>query len=81
MNASVSVNSPSADKGATKTVLKCFEGLLMVRNKVIKGKGAWYWTYLEPLLVHNIEMGLPKALKEFLSEWVYESCAAVSFSS
>ncbi|KOM33608.1 hypothetical protein LR48_Vigan01g316400 [Vigna angularis] len=42
---------------------KRYEGLLMVRNKAIKGKGAWYWTHLEPLLAHNTETGLPKAVK------------------
>ncbi|CAN1258709.1 hypothetical protein LINPERPRIM_LOCUS9960 [Linum perenne] len=35
----------------------------MVRNKAIKGKGAWYWAHLEPLLVHNADTGLPKAVK------------------
>ncbi|KAG5039719.1 hypothetical protein AAZX31_05G051200 [Glycine max] len=56
-------DSASADEAAAKTAQKRYEGLLMVRNKAIKGKGAWYWTHLEPLLVHNTETGLPKAVK------------------
>ncbi|KAL2321629.1 hypothetical protein Fmac_026008 [Flemingia macrophylla] len=57
------VDSPSADEAAAKTAQKRYEGLLMVRNKAIKGKGAWYWAHLEPLLLHNTETGLPKAVK------------------
>ncbi|KAJ0048331.1 hypothetical protein Pint_15964 [Pistacia integerrima] len=35
----------------------------MVRNKAIKGKGAWYWAHLEPMLINNADTGLPKAVK------------------
>ena len=56
-------SAASSDEAAAKTAQKRYEGLLMVRNKAIKGKGAWYWTHLEPLLVHNTETGLPKAVK------------------
>lgn len=42
---------------------KRYEGLVMVRTKAIKGKGAWYWAHLEPMLVHNSDTGLPKAVK------------------
>ncbi|KAK7330693.1 hypothetical protein VNO77_24891 [Canavalia gladiata] len=58
-----SVDSGSAEEATAKTVQKRYEGLLMVRNKAIRGKGAWYWAHLEPLLVHNTETGLPKAVK------------------
>ncbi|XP_027336009.1 uncharacterized protein LOC113849943 [Abrus precatorius] len=58
-----SVDSASADEATAKTAQKRYEGLLMVRNKAIKGKGAWYWAHLEPLLLHNTETGLAKAVK------------------
>ncbi|KAJ8767647.1 hypothetical protein K2173_018205 [Erythroxylum novogranatense] len=53
----------SADELTAKAVHKRYDGLVMVRTKAIKGKGAWYWTHLEPMLVHNNETGLPKAVK------------------
>ncbi|CAL8156685.1 unnamed protein product [Prunus armeniaca] len=55
--------SASADEAAAKAVHKRYEGLVMVRTKAIKGKGAWYWAHLEPMLVHNTDTGLPKAVK------------------
>ncbi|CAL5359929.1 hypothetical protein CsSME_00050260 [Camellia sinensis var. sinensis] len=55
--------APSADEVAAKAVQKRYEGLVMVRTKAIKGKGAWYWAHLEPILVHNSDTGLPKAVK------------------
>ncbi|XP_054823743.1 uncharacterized protein LOC129321841 [Prosopis cineraria] len=58
-----SVDSASAEELAAKAVHKRYEGLVMVRNKAIKGKGAWYWAHLEPMLVHNTDTGLPKAVK------------------
>ncbi|GMH09485.1 hypothetical protein Nepgr_011326 [Nepenthes gracilis] len=54
--------SLSAEEATARTVHKRYEGLVMVRNKAIRGKGAWYWPHLEPLLVHN-DTGLPKAVK------------------
>ncbi|XP_028762711.1 uncharacterized protein LOC114721093 [Neltuma alba] len=57
------VDTASADELAAKAVHKRYEGLVMVRNKAIKGKGAWYWAHLEPMLVHNTDTGLPKAVK------------------
>ncbi|XP_028785311.1 uncharacterized protein LOC114741224 [Neltuma alba] len=57
------MDSPSADELAAKAANKRYEGLVMVRAKAMKGKGAWYWTHLEPMLVHNTETGLPKAVK------------------
>ncbi|GJY94775.1 putative transcription factor/ chromatin remodeling BED-type(Zn) family protein [Tanacetum coccineum] len=43
----------TTDETAVKNVNKRYEGLMMVRTKAIKGKGAWYWSHLEPILVHN----------------------------
>ncbi|KAE8670842.1 Sterol-4alpha-methyl oxidase 1-1 isoform 1 [Hibiscus syriacus] len=57
------VDSASADELAAKALLKRYDGLVMVRTKAIKGKGAWYWAHLEPMLVHNTDTGLPKAVK------------------
>ena len=57
------IDSTSAEELTAKAVHKRYEGLVMVRTKAIKGKGAWYWAHLEPLLVHNNDTGLPKAVK------------------
>ncbi|XP_042044160.1 uncharacterized protein LOC121789885 isoform X2 [Salvia splendens] len=57
-----STSAPSEELAA-KTVSKRYEGLVMVRTKAIKGKGAWYWAHLEPILVNNSDTGLPKAVK------------------
>ncbi|XP_065870949.1 uncharacterized protein [Euphorbia lathyris] len=48
---------------ATKVVNKRYEGLTTIRSKAIKGKGAWYWAHLEPILVRNSDTNLPKAVK------------------
>ncbi|GKU95453.1 hypothetical protein SLEP1_g8810 [Rubroshorea leprosula] len=61
--ASAVVDPVSADEVTAKAVHKRYEGLAMVRTKAIKGKGAWYWAYLEPMLVHNTDTGLAKAVK------------------
>ncbi|KAI3501160.1 hypothetical protein L1887_29021 [Cichorium endivia] len=53
----------TTDEMAVKAVHKRYEGLMMVRTKAIKGKGAWYWAHLEPVLVRNPDTGLPKAVK------------------
>ncbi|KAI8529999.1 hypothetical protein RHMOL_Rhmol11G0020000 [Rhododendron molle] len=58
-----SVELSSADEEATKAVHKRYEGLAMVRTKAIKGKGAWYWAHLEPILVQNSDTGSPKSVK------------------
>ncbi|KAK8704337.1 hypothetical protein V6N13_047964 [Hibiscus sabdariffa] len=57
------VDSISPEELTAKAVNKRYEGLVMVRTKAIKGKGAWYWAHLEPVLVHDIDTGLPKAVK------------------
>ncbi|XP_037491971.1 uncharacterized protein LOC105648579 isoform X2 [Jatropha curcas] len=48
---------------ATKVVNKRYDGLVAIRTKAIKGKGAWYWAHLEPILIRNPDTGLPKAVK------------------
>ncbi|KAL8207762.1 hypothetical protein R6Q57_007174 [Mikania cordata] len=53
----------TADDMAVKVVHKRYDGLVMVRTKAIKGKGAWYWAHLEPILVRNQDSGVPKAVK------------------
>ncbi|XP_062092115.1 uncharacterized protein LOC133797980 [Humulus lupulus] len=54
---------PSADELAAKAVNKRYEGLVTVRTKAIKGKGAWYWAHLEPILIRNPSTNNPKAVK------------------
>ncbi|GAB4856997.1 hypothetical protein Ancab_014909 [Ancistrocladus abbreviatus] len=51
----------TTEEATARALHKRYEGLMMVRNKAIRGKGAWYWAHLEPLLVKNNETGLPKA--------------------
>ncbi|KAF3323826.1 hypothetical protein FCM35_KLT11293 [Carex littledalei] len=57
--------SPSitSEETAARAVQKRFEGLMTVRAKAIKGKGAWYWAHLEPVLVQSNDTNLPKAVK------------------
>ncbi|CAL5035281.1 unnamed protein product [Urochloa decumbens] len=38
---------------------KRYEALVQVRAKAVKGKGAWYWAHLEPVLVPPPASGLP----------------------
>ncbi|KAG5382871.1 hypothetical protein IGI04_034341 [Brassica rapa subsp. trilocularis] len=54
---------PSSEEIASKALQKRYEGLMTVRTKATKGKGAWYWTHLEPILLHNTDTNLPKAVK------------------
>ncbi|KAF3568273.1 hypothetical protein DY000_02012573 [Brassica cretica] len=54
---------PSSEELASKALQKRYEGLMTVRTKAIKGKGAWYWSHLEPILLHNTDTNLPKAVK------------------
>ncbi|XP_027365213.1 uncharacterized protein LOC113872125 [Abrus precatorius] len=51
------------DDVAVRAVNKRYEGLLTVRTRAIKGKGAWYWAHLEPILVRNADSGAPKSVK------------------
>ncbi|XP_064951706.1 uncharacterized protein LOC135605761 isoform X1 [Musa acuminata AAA Group] len=52
-----------AEDVAAKAVHKRYEALTTVRIKAIKGKGAWYWAHLEPVMVQSADTGLPKAVK------------------
>ncbi|GMJ06579.1 hypothetical protein like AT1G12380 [Hibiscus trionum] len=56
-------SSSSTEDPAAKAVSKRYEGLVTVRTKATKGKGAWYWAHLEPILVRDPESSLPKAVK------------------
>ncbi|XP_072989112.1 uncharacterized protein [Typha latifolia] len=56
-------STAAAEEAAARAVHKRYEALTTVRTKAIKGKGAWYWSHLEPILVQNSETGLPKAVK------------------
>ncbi|KAL6851496.1 hypothetical protein ACP4OV_020429 [Aristida adscensionis] len=38
---------------------KRYEALVQVRAKAVKGKGAWYWAHLEPVLVPPPSSGAP----------------------
>ncbi|KAL7612493.1 uncharacterized protein LOC111903260 [Lactuca sativa] len=48
---------------AIRAVNKRYEGLSTIRAKATKGKGAWYWAHLEPILVRNPDTNDPKAVK------------------
>ncbi|XP_038876868.1 uncharacterized protein LOC120069232 [Benincasa hispida] len=56
-------DSDDPTTAAAQAVHRRYEGLLMVRTKALKGKGAWYWSHLEPLLLKNSDTGFPKAVK------------------
>ncbi|KAM5557137.1 hypothetical protein ABKV19_024497 [Rosa sericea] len=53
----------SPDDLAARALNKRYEGLVTVRTKAIKGKGAWYWAHLEPVMVRNPNTNVPKAVK------------------
>ncbi|XP_042439626.1 uncharacterized protein LOC122024947 [Zingiber officinale] len=57
------MDESAATEVVGKAVHKRFEALTMVRSKAIKGKGAWYWAHLEPVLVPGSDAALPKAVK------------------
>ncbi|CAM6093313.1 unnamed protein product [Calypogeia fissa] len=48
---------------SAKALQKRYDNLVTVRSKAVKGKGAWYWAQLEPILVQNPDSGMPKAVK------------------
>ncbi|KAE8663990.1 FK506-binding protein, putative isoform 1 [Hibiscus syriacus] len=56
-------SSSSSEDPAAKALNKRYQGLVTVRTKATKGKGAWYWAHLEPILVRNPESSLPEAVK------------------
>ncbi|KAI5346914.1 hypothetical protein L3X38_014793 [Prunus dulcis] len=55
--------SLSQDDIAARALNKRYDSLVTVRTKAIKGKGAWYWAHLEPILIRNPNTNLPKAVK------------------
>ncbi|XP_018442358.1 uncharacterized protein LOC108814311 [Raphanus sativus] len=59
------IDGSTPEELTAKAVNKRYEGLMTVRTKAVRGKGAWYWTHLEPILVRNTDTttGLPKAVK------------------
>ncbi|CAN8294017.1 unnamed protein product [Cochlearia groenlandica] len=57
------IDGLTTDELTAKALNKRYEGLMTVRTKAVKGKGAWYWSHLEPILVRNTDTGLPKAVK------------------
>uniref|UniRef100_A0A5B7B290 DUF7963 domain-containing protein n=1 Tax=Davidia involucrata TaxID=16924 RepID=A0A5B7B290_DAVIN len=63
IDTSTSAPLASTEDVAVRAVNKRYEGLVTVRTKAIKGKGAWYWAHLEPILVRNPETNLPKTVK------------------
>ncbi|KAM0023739.1 putative transcription factor/ chromatin remodeling BED-type(Zn) family [Helianthus debilis subsp. tardiflorus] len=62
-NQLVVVSVTTTEDMAVRAVNKRYEGLTTVRTKAIKGKGAWYWAHLEPILVRNPDTDDPKAVK------------------
>ncbi|KAJ0968737.1 hypothetical protein J5N97_021614 [Dioscorea zingiberensis] len=63
VSASASGNTTTGEDATARAASKRYEGLVTVRTKAIKGKGAWYWAHLEPILVRSTDTGLPKAVK------------------
>ncbi|CAD6264106.1 unnamed protein product [Miscanthus lutarioriparius] len=65
--ASASASAPAAEAPAAEGAMgaeeaaarKRYEALVQVRAKAIKGKGAWYWAHLEPVLVPPPASGQP----------------------
>lgn len=47
----------------SRNLQKRYNGLVMVRKRAIRGKGAWYWYHLEPILFQNQDTGTAKAVK------------------
>ncbi|XP_020574087.1 uncharacterized protein LOC110020358 [Phalaenopsis equestris] len=56
-------SSAATVEATARTASRRYEALVSVRTKAMKGKGAWYWAHLEPLLVHGSDSSLPKAVK------------------
>ncbi|KAG0460682.1 hypothetical protein HPP92_020979 [Vanilla planifolia] len=62
-SSSLATIEKASEEVIAKALQKRYEGLMMVRTKAIKGKGAWYWAHLEPILVRSPDSGEPKAVK------------------
>ncbi|CAN1267227.1 hypothetical protein LINPERPRIM_LOCUS12774 [Linum perenne] len=56
-------SSSLPEDASARAASKRYEGLVGIRNKAIKGKGAWYWAHLEPVLIRNPDTNLPRAVK------------------
>ncbi|CAN0891594.1 hypothetical protein LINGRAHAP2_LOCUS17083 [Linum grandiflorum] len=56
-------SSSLPEDASARAANKRYEGLVGIRSKAIKGKGAWYWAHLEPVLLRNSETNLPRAVK------------------
>ncbi|TVU30171.1 hypothetical protein EJB05_21781, partial [Eragrostis curvula] len=62
--AAAAVRPMGGEEAAARAAQKRYEGLLTVRAKAVKGKGAWYWAHLEPVLIPPADTGMPpKAVK------------------
>ncbi|KAL3652343.1 hypothetical protein CASFOL_002024 [Castilleja foliolosa] len=61
-NANPSQFHASPDAAAT-ALNKRYEGLVALRAKAVKGKGAWYWAHFEPFMIRNPESNLPASVK------------------
>ncbi|PKU75331.1 uncharacterized protein LOC110116649 [Dendrobium catenatum] len=56
-------SSAATAEATARAASRRYEALVSVRTKAMKGKGAWYWVHLEPVLVHGPDSNLPKAVK------------------
>ncbi|CAL1405158.1 unnamed protein product [Linum trigynum] len=56
-------SSSLPEDAAAKAASRRYEGLVGIRSKAVKGKGAWYWAHLEPVLIRNPDTNLPRAVK------------------
>ncbi|WOL18124.1 hypothetical protein Cni_G26917 [Canna indica] len=52
-----------AEDATARAAKKRYERLMAVRSKATKGKGAWYWAHLEPILVTAAGSPHPSAAK------------------
>ncbi|GER47629.1 BTB/POZ domain-containing protein KCTD7 [Striga asiatica] len=62
-NANSPPTNASPESAAAGALSKRYEGLVALRTKAVKGKGAWYWAHFEPILVRNPETDFPTAVK------------------
>ncbi|WOL19324.1 hypothetical protein Cni_G28122 [Canna indica] len=62
-SASAMEATPLPTVTAKEAAQKRYDGLMMVRSKAIRGKGAWYWAHLEPVLLRSADTGHPEAVK------------------
>ncbi|KAK6145597.1 hypothetical protein DH2020_022417 [Rehmannia glutinosa] len=55
--------NPTSEDAAANALNKRYEGLVALRTKAVKGKGAWYWAHFEPILIRNPDNNLPTSVK------------------